>query len=140
MPATFDVEVEHQLDELVQRGVQAISAATAHMSAAVREEHIPAEAPVGATGELASSWEETERDALTRVVHPGPEAFYAHIVARGRGPVETAGARALTIDGQFRAAAGPAAANPFHERALAAAEARTDEFIAEALAAEGFGS
>lgn len=133
-PVAFTVEVRH-LDELVAQGVAAIVAATEAMARGLRETHIPSEAPRGATGALASDWQERQVDPLTRIVSPGPDAFYAHIVAGGRQAVKPTRARALPIEGEWRAHAGPAAPNPFHERAIAAMESGADRVLADALAA-----
>lgn len=134
---SYDVEISHELDKLVQQGLAAIVEATEQMSRQLREEHIPDQAPQGATGNLGSDWREREVDQLTRVVYPGPEAFYAHIVAGGRGAVEPTRRRALTIEGAFAAHAGPAAADPFHDRALQATEQGADQMLDQALATVG---
>lgn len=133
----FSIEVKHDLDQLVQQGVRAITAAVEAAARELRETHIPDEAPSGATGALASDWREREVDPLTRIVFPGRDAFYAHIVAGGRQAVRPVNARALPIAGEFRAHAGPASADPFQERAIAALEGRTQQLIEDALAAEG---
>lgn len=135
--AGLSAEVRHEIDQLVERGVAAIRQAVAETARELRETHIPAEAPTGATGALSTDWHETERDALTRVIHPGEEAFYAHIVARGRAGTEAPRGRALTIGGEFRQHAGPASADPFDRRAIAAIEGRVDELMNAALEGEG---
>lgn len=134
-----DVEVTglDQLHELVQRGTRAIIAAVGYVADDLAERHLPDEAPTGRTGALSAPWQVTERDPLTRVLHPQPDAFYAHIVARGRGMVRVRYARALTIDGVFRASAGPMSPNPFDERAVARAEAALDDPLHRAFAGEG---
>ncbi|MFP4635913.1 MAG: HK97 gp10 family phage protein [Nitriliruptoraceae bacterium] len=133
----LDAEVRHDLEELVDRGVAAIVAALETAAHELRETHIPAEAPRGATGHLASDWHEREHDPLTRVVFPGPEAWYAHIVAYGRAAVRPVGSKALTIGEEYRAWAGPATPDPFHERAIAATEQGADRMLDDALAAQG---
>lgn len=133
----FSVEVTHNLDELVQRGVAAIVAATEAMADELRGTHIPDEAPKGATGALSSEWSVREADPLTLIVSPPGEAWYAHIVARGRRGVEPTRRRALTIDGEFAAHAGPASGDPFHDRAVARMEQRGDALIEAALADQG---
>lgn len=135
--AGLSVEVDHEIDKLVDRGVAAIRQAIADATRELRETHIPAEAPTGTTGALASDWREEERDPLTRVLTPGLDAWYAHIVARGRSGAQAPRGRALTVAGEFRQHVGPAAGDPFDERAIAALEGRTEELMTAALAGEG---
>lgn len=134
-PVELSIEIRGELESLVQQGVQAIRAAVAEASRELREVHIPAEAPQGQTGALASDWLEREISPLERVVYPGDTAWYAHIVARGRGEVT---GRALPIpDVGFRTHAGPTAPDPFDERAIAALEGRLDELLEAALTDQG---
>lgn len=133
----MEAEVQHTLGELVERGTRAIVSAIDTISQRAAEA-IADEAPQGATGKLSSPWQIEEADPLTRVLRPDPDAWYAHIVARGRGPVAPRRARALTIPGVgFRRSAGPVAANPFHERGIASAQGDIDDALRRALAEEG---
>lgn len=133
----LSAEVRHNLDELVAKGVRAIVSSIAASAEQLRVKHIPDEAPTGSTGELSKDWREQEIDPLTRVVYPGDEAWYAHIVARGRRGVRPRRARALQIGEMFRAHAGPARANPFDDRAIGALEGRLDELMDDALKEAG---
>lgn len=134
----LDVQVEHDLQQLVGKAVAAIVSATEAAAHQLRDTHIPQQAPVGPSGDLSdpSAWLIEERDPLTRVVSPGSRAFYAHIVARGRGEVRPVSARALTVAGRFVAAAGGHAGNPFHDRALDDLEQTLDALLDAALAEE----
>lgn len=132
----IDVEVSHRLDELVQAGVRAITQAVAAAAGEMRSTHIPAEAPSGPSGALRTDWHVRERDPLTHVVHPGDDAFYAHIVARGRRPFRTRKPYQVRPE-TWRMAAGSTRPNRFDERAIAALEARTDELMDAALADQG---
>lgn len=139
MSMELNVEITDSLDGLADRGVRAIARATGILAEQLRTRDIPEEAPTGATGALARDWRQRQDSPLERIVYPGPEAFYAHIVAGGRAEVTPDGADALTIEGRFAAHAAPTAGNPFHERALRRTQQSTDDAIAQALAAEGLG-
>ena len=136
----FDVDVDSAIDELVAAGTRGIVRANELMARHLREEDIPREAPRGGTGSLQEDWHEREEDPLTRVVFPGRDAFYAHMIARGTEEHGPRRARALRLpDGRFAAVVAGIPPNPFHERAVAAMESRAEDLLDQALADEGIG-
>lgn len=126
-----------EVQALIQAGTRAIGQAVEMMPEALATEEIPGEAPKGATGALSAPWPVERLDLLTFVVHPSEDAFYAHMVAggtRAHGPVD---AQVMTVEDAFVTHVSGVPPNPFHERAIAAAERRGEEMLKKSMAQEG---
>lgn len=138
MPADLDVTVDaSEVDALVDAGVRAITTGVRLIAEALATEHLPDEAPVGATGTLSRDWQLREGGEFSWVVFPDDDAFYAHMVARGTSAHGPRRARAMRIGDRFASFVGGITADPFHLRAQAQAEGRASDLLAEALAEEG---